>query len=388
MDTFQRRQRALNNQQRKNKKLAQQGLHAYRADDKQVLAEIKRRAAGKGPRSPPVDHSSPFFSVMADFGKYEKLQKEVAEWKRKRPVDKNEAEFCDAEKLANLSEKFDVDVAFIRAMFNLDEVVKEGTPPPPKSPRTESDECGLMPAADCLESVGRTLHYDPENVVGDKSEQRTNGLDMLEEPRENSDRDAVSVAAEAIRIIVEEPHGLFDEATASANTQETSLPAAPTVVSTSRISRSMAPKLAVTQNDTFEGPHRAKGEKPSATLKPFPLYGRPPSIEIRYIPPQGKEITTCSSKYIPNLHAKCDACERCLYLASAEEKARFFETGHHLRIMMVRGGCDRACSVFPREPDEYPVRLCKKCYFDTHKLSAQFCTQEELRLLWSNSYEL
>jgi hypothetical protein len=103
-------------------------------------------------------------------------------------------------------------------------------------------------------------------------------------------------------------------------------------------------------------------QKRVTSLKKVPLY-------VRRAPEKSKvsEGPTCHQQYAPNLHQSREACERCLYWASSEEKEKFQAEGHHLRIMLVRGGCDRGCTVFPRENDELPVRLCRKCYFDTHK---------------------
>jgi hypothetical protein len=103
-------------------------------------------------------------------------------------------------------------------------------------------------------------------------------------------------------------------------------------------------------------------QKRVTSLKKVPLY-------VRRAPEKAKifEGPTCHQQYAPNLHQSREACERCLYWASSEEKEKFQAEGHHLRIMLVRGGCDRGCTVFPRENDELPVRLCRKCYFDTHK---------------------
>ena len=52
---------------------------------------------------------------------------------------------------------------------------------------------------------------------------------------------------------------------------------------------------------------------------------------------------------------------------SDEEKEKFQITGHHLRIMVVQGGCDKSCLIYPRGEEQIAVRLCKKCYFDTHR---------------------
>lgn len=120
-------------------------------------------------------------------------------------------------------------------------------------------------------------------------------------------------------------------------------------------------------------------ERPAKTptLKRVPLYCRRPAVE------QKKEIgQPCVGRYIPNLHIQRDGCERCLYWASAEEKEKFLEQGHHLRIMMVRGGCERSCAIFPRLADEFPVRLCKKCYFDTHRKNGICKDGKEEQLLW------
>lgn len=75
----------------------------------------------------------------------------------------------------------------------------------------------------------------------------------------------------------------------------------------------------------------------------------------------------CPTAYNPELHGSKGPCERCMFLASEEEKGLFHATGHHLRIMVVTGGCDRSCLLFPRDEGQTAVRLCKKCYFDTHR---------------------
>ena len=116
-------------------------------------------------------------------------------------------------------------------------------------------------------------------------------------------------------------------------------------------------------------------EKPKKSLKRVPLYIRRPIMKPKKVPGE-----ICSLKYIPNLHKKKAGCERCLYWASKEEKEKFETLGRHLRIMMVRGGCDRGCAIFPREKDEFPVRLCKKCYYDTHKEEPNPVEFDEVKL--------
>jgi hypothetical protein len=111
----------------------------------------------------------------------------------------------------------------------------------------------------------------------------------------------------------------------------------------------------------MDSPRRQENPSPkNVVLTNVPLYMR--SV-ARQKPERGP---TCSLKYVPKLHKSVAACERCLYWASAEEKQKFEATGYQLRIMKCRGGCDRDCVVFPRMKNEFPVRLCKKCFFDTH----------------------
>ncbi|CAB9525778.1 expressed unknown protein [Seminavis robusta] len=74
-----------------------------------------------------------------------------------------------------------------------------------------------------------------------------------------------------------------------------------------------------------------------------------------------------SEQYLPNLHSTKGACERCFAMASTAEKAKFRKNGRHVRIMVIRGGCHRDCTAYPRTADEPPVRLCRKCYFDCHR---------------------
>ena len=122
--------------------------------------------------------------------------------------------------------------------------------------------------------------------------------------------------------------------------------------------------------DTIQSPSRCSTShdhncgtesKERAMLKRVPIYIRKSLKAKKATGP------ICTDQYMPNLHKDRAACERCLYWASNEEKEKFQAAGRHLRVMLVRGGCDRSCSIFPREADEFPVRLCRKCFFDTHK---------------------
>lgn len=112
---------------------------------------------------------------------------------------------------------------------------------------------------------------------------------------------------------------------------------------------------------------RLTGRAPSTPpLKAVPLYSRHPIDNKREVP------AICKLQFIPDLHKSRAGCERCLYWASQDQRDKFEQTGHHFRIMMARGGCDRSCAVFPRESDEYPVRLCRKCFFDTHQFGKYY----------------
>ena len=106
---------------------------------------------------------------------------------------------------------------------------------------------------------------------------------------------------------------------------------------------------------------------------PGSLFGMPrsqayipkPSTMPRVLSP--RDGPRCPTGYDPELHGSKGPCERCFMLSSVDEQEKFQITGHHLRIMIVSGGCDRSCLIFPRDESQPPVRLCKKCYFDTHR---------------------
>jgi hypothetical protein len=102
-----------------------------------------------------------------------------------------------------------------------------------------------------------------------------------------------------------------------------------------------------------------------ALLKRVSLYvrGRRPTIKFE----KANSGPFCTLKFAPQLHQSINGCERCLHWASREEQEKFEKEGRHHRIMTVRGGCDRSCAIFPRETDEFPVRLCRRCFYDTHK---------------------
>ena len=75
----------------------------------------------------------------------------------------------------------------------------------------------------------------------------------------------------------------------------------------------------------------------------------------------------CTAPWSPNLHPSLGGCERCLYFCSKEEVSYYRQHGHHYRIHNTRGGCSPTCVVFPVGLTGQPVRLCRKCFHDTHR---------------------
>jgi len=157
---------------------------------------------------------------------------------------------------------------------------------------------------------------------------------------------------------------------------------------TERVSRVTAPKLQSTAGSmngspTPRRPRDSVGRRTVRSIADYPPKHEdcftPTKMVLTNVPLYVRGVarqkpdreSMCSLKYVPQLHKSRAACERCLYWASADEKERFEATGYHLRIMKCRGGCDRDCAVFPRMKNEFPVRLCKKCFFDTHVVSKQ-----------------
>jgi hypothetical protein len=67
------------------------------------------------------------------------------------------------------------------------------------------------------------------------------------------------------------------------------------------------------------------------------------------------------------MHAFRAPCDLCVFYLSEEERLLLDATGRHLRVMYTAGGCCRECQVFARGTDEAPVRLCRKCFFNSHR---------------------
>jgi len=85
-----------------------------------------------------------------------------------------------------------------------------------------------------------------------------------------------------------------------------------------------------------------------------------------YRRPNATAEKICDKHWIIDLHGTRSGCERCLSLSSPEDRRKFAAEGRHYRINRVRGGCARSCKIFPRAENDQPVRLCRKCFYDTH----------------------
>jgi hypothetical protein len=73
----------------------------------------------------------------------------------------------------------------------------------------------------------------------------------------------------------------------------------------------------------------------------------------------------CRNPYVPGLHAVRGHCQVCVFRLSEADRARLELNGRSLLVNFTTGGCI-SCEAFPPGDDEEPVRICKKCFFDTH----------------------
>ena len=81
-----------------------------------------------------------------------------------------------------------------------------------------------------------------------------------------------------------------------------------------------------------------------------------------------KIAVSCDKKWDPNMHRRRRGCERCILFSSERDIQKFNKLGHSPSIMLTRGGCHRECVYFKRKKTEVCVRLCQKCFHDTHRL--------------------
>ena len=79
-------------------------------------------------------------------------------------------------------------------------------------------------------------------------------------------------------------------------------------------------------------------------------------------------------KFQPFVHSFRGPCELCVFYLSEDEKTKLHITGRSLRVMQTSGGCCRDCQVFPRKEHESPVRLCRACFFNSHRFTFQKST--------------
>ena len=75
----------------------------------------------------------------------------------------------------------------------------------------------------------------------------------------------------------------------------------------------------------------------------------------------------CQAKFQPYLHGSRGPCELCVFFLSDADRALLGSTGRHYRVMFTTGGCCSTCEVFPRSFDEPAVRLCRACFYNTHR---------------------
>ena len=79
-----------------------------------------------------------------------------------------------------------------------------------------------------------------------------------------------------------------------------------------------------------------------------------------------RKVNVCTGKLVLDLHGSIGGCDNCLAFTTPAERFQFQQDGHHYRVNRVRGGCSRSCTVFPRNDNEPPVRLCRQCFYGTH----------------------
>ena len=121
----------------------------------------------------------------------------------------------------------------------------------------------------------------------------------------------------------------------------------------------MTPTMSTPERRAKVEPFSESRYKPRSS----PLYSQRETAESFKL-----KSNTCTNTWIPNLHPSRGGCERCLHFASEQERLKFQRDGHYYRVCNVRGGCSRTCPCFPRSLDQAPVRLCRKCFYDTHRL--------------------
>ena len=100
-----------------------------------------------------------------------------------------------------------------------------------------------------------------------------------------------------------------------------------------------------------------------ASVNLFPLEDR----RLEMFRKRRQNSEDCKNMFEANLHKEVGACDRCWSLASPDDRAKYKKRGSNLNIMRTRSGCGPNCKIFPFFLPEEPVRLCLKCFLDTHQ---------------------
>ena len=240
------------------------------------------------------------------------------------------------------------------------------TPRPPRTPLHHKVYPDLAPKLQTEMRAGRHVHTDPSTPH-----------------RVESSRSQPNLSARGV--YADQAPKLETESRAKNRTPQTSMPAS---------SRKAAPlprvaRLAISQSARkYQTPSRhrvyadlapilvtdsrAKSRESTLPHQPQSPASIPGSLNL--IPLRREEMfqkreqtAVCTSHFDAHLHSNMGPCDRCWYLASPAEQAKFKARGTHLCIAKTRAGCDRNCKVFPPEEDEHAVRLCLKCFTATHK---------------------
>lgn len=91
---------------------------------------------------------------------------------------------------------------------------------------------------------------------------------------------------------------------------------------------------------------------------------------------RGSDIIQCGVQFNPFVHGFRAACDLCVHFLSDKETYKFLETGRSPRVMQTRGGCCTDCQVFPRPVSGPGIRLCRQCYYNSHRDVFQKYVQE------------
>eukprot|EP00934_Nitzschia_sp_Nitz4_P006052 Nitzschia sp. Nitz4//scaffold2_size372955//284221//286248//NITZ4_000455-RA/size372955-processed-gene-0.532-mRNA-1//-1//CDS//3329546874//6042//frame0 len=422
--SFLEKQRELSQEQRQKEKDAKDSLHSYRSSDRELLEGFRKTMSKDSTASRQeiqMSYSSPAYYGMNEVDEFYLYQKEVSEWRgqRARSFEENAiASSMDDETVVVFERSTTGHVretaASMEEKWSWEETTKASATFASNADSEVSEPEGPY---EVLQDIP-TDEYpsEPEPVVDDDTSDMESSHDSTPEPAEpkespetverESMEDAPPAeqeeeATELTETVPEEPvvednkvseptldveptvaNEPAPQSSGSATPRSANVhPSSPhkehkSLLSTPNVQKrsGTSPSFDMADTDKSRSNRSALtlGSVPSCgpSLKQVPLYSRRPLQASQDRPnatAAAAPVLVCSSRYIPNLHSSRDGCERCLYWASEEEKAKFAAEGHHLRIMRVRGGCDRNCTIFPRKDDEYPVRLCKKCFFDTHR---------------------